>query len=120
LGYGAHALAALCAINSKGGANMIAVIATARAKEGKVAELIEDFHMYSAWVKANEPGTMVYTLNATDDPNVFKALEIYKDQAALDAHLANFGKNQAMLRDVMANPPAFEMMKFQAGVARDF
>jgi quinol monooxygenase YgiN len=84
---------------------MITVIATVRAKPGKGPELEADFRAWAKVVKEKEPGTLMYTLNQSrEDPELYYAVEQYKDDAAVQTHMANF---QARGRgpDVAAGPP---------------
>ena len=84
---------------------MITVIATVRARPGKGAELEADFRAWAEVVRAKEPGTLSYTLNRSrEDPDVYYALETYADEAAVQAHIANFQARQGA-PDVAAGPP---------------
>jgi quinol monooxygenase YgiN len=66
---------------------MIGIVATMRVVEGKGAEFEAVFTKLAAQVRANEPGCLFYQLTKSrKDPNVYKVLEGYKDQAAVDAH----------------------------------
>jgi quinol monooxygenase YgiN len=83
---------------------MIGVVATLRVHEGKGEALEAVFKELSAKVKASEPGCALYQLTKSrKDPNVYKVLEIYEDQAALDHHgstdyfKAAFGEMRAAL-----------------------
>ncbi|MEI9965236.1 MAG: antibiotic biosynthesis monooxygenase [Caulobacteraceae bacterium] len=50
-----------------------------------------DYRAYAAWVKANEPGTILYSLNKSrTEPDTYHAIEIYEDDAAMQTHLKNF------------------------------
>ena len=72
---------------------MITAIVTVRARAGKGPDLEADFRKYAAWVKANEPGTILYSLNKSrTEPNTYHAVEVYADEAAMQTHLANFQK----------------------------
>ena len=72
---------------------MITAVVTVRAKAGKGPELEADFVRYAAWVKANEPGTSLYTLNKSrTEPDTYYAVEAYADDAAMQTHMANFQK----------------------------
>jgi quinol monooxygenase YgiN len=72
---------------------MITAIVTVRARAGKGPELEADFSRYAAWVKANEPGTILYSLNKSrTEPDTYHAVELYQDEAAMQTHLANFQK----------------------------
>ena len=74
---------------------MIAVIAIVRAKPGKGPELEADFRDWAAVVKQKEPGTLQYTLNRSkQDPDLYYAMELYTDEAAIQTHLANFQARQ--------------------------
>ena len=65
----------------------IGVIATIPVQEGKNDEFEAVFMELAAQVLANEPGCKFYALNRSkSDPQVYKVLESYEDQAALEAH----------------------------------
>jgi quinol monooxygenase YgiN len=65
----------------------IGVLATLTVAEGKNAEFEAVFAALSAAVNANEPGNEFYSLTRSRaNPQVYKVLERYIDQAALDAH----------------------------------
>ena len=84
---------------------MITVIAIVRAKPGKGRELEEDFRAWAKVVKEKEPGTVMYTLNRSqDDPELYYAVEQYVDAAAVQAHMANF-QARGGGPDVAAGPP---------------
>ena len=84
---------------------MISVIATVRAKPGMGKALEDDFRDWAAVVKANEPGTLQYTLNRSkDDPDLYYAIEAYADEAAVHTHMANFQARKGGA-DVAAGPP---------------
>ncbi len=84
---------------------MLTVIATVRAKPGKGPELEEDFRQWAAVVKEKEPGTLMYTLNRSqEDPDLYYAVEQYLDDAAVQIHLANFQRRPPG-PDVAAGPP---------------
>ena len=84
---------------------MITVIATIKAKPGKGPELEADFRAWAEVVKAKEPGTLMYTLSQSrEDPDLFVALEFYADEAAVQAHMANFQARPAG-PDIAAGPP---------------
>lgn len=84
---------------------MIAVIATVRAKPGKGPELEADFRAWAEVVKQKEPGTLQYTLNRSkEDPDLYYAIELYRDDAAVQTHMANF-QARPPGPDVAAGPP---------------
>lgn len=65
----------------------IGVIATLTVAEGKNAEFEAVFGELAAQVRANEPGNLYYTLTRSRaNPQIYRVLESYTDQAALDAH----------------------------------
>ena len=71
---------------------MIGVVATLKVQDGKGADLEKVFGELAAKVKANEAGCLIYQLTKSrTDPNTYKVLELYKDQAAIDVH----GKSDA-------------------------
>ncbi|HEY9218867.1 MAG TPA: putative quinol monooxygenase [Phenylobacterium sp.] len=65
---------------------MIAIVATLKCQDGKNAEFEAIFRELSQQVRANEPGNVLYQLAKTSDPNTYKVLELYKDEAATAAH----------------------------------
>jgi quinol monooxygenase YgiN len=66
---------------------MIGIIATLTVQEGKGAEFEAVFRDLGAKVRANEPGNLAYQLTKSrTEPNVYKVLELYKDQDALTLH----------------------------------
>ena len=69
---------------------MIGVIATLRTKPGTGTEFEAAFAELAAAVRANEPGNSVYQLTRSrTEEGVYKVLEVYADQAAVDAHRAS-------------------------------
>lgn len=83
---------------------MIAIVATMRVVEGKNADFERVFGGLSEKVRANEPGCLLYQLTKSrKDASTYKVLEIYKDQAAVDAHAgsdyfkAGFGEMRSLL-----------------------
>lgn len=65
----------------------IGVIATLKIQDGKNADLEAVFRDLAASVAANEPGNKCYRLCRTrNDANTYVVMEIYDDQAALEAH----------------------------------
>ena len=66
---------------------MIGVIAVLKVAEGKNAEFEAIFTDLAKQVRANEPGNIAYQLTKSrTDPQIYKVLELYKDQDALSAH----------------------------------
>ncbi|MFZ5720683.1 MAG: putative quinol monooxygenase [Pseudomonadota bacterium] len=65
----------------------IGVIAKIPVQEGKAAEFEAFFTELAKQVRANEPGNIAYQLTKSrTEPNVYKVLELYKDQEALTHH----------------------------------
>jgi len=66
---------------------MIGIVATLKVQDGKHADFEGVFKDLAAQVRANEKGCLAYTLTKSrTDPNTYKVLELYSDQAALDHH----------------------------------
>lgn len=92
---------------------MIGLVATLRVNEGD-AERFEDVaREVMALVRGEEPGVLAYQFTKSrTEPNTYKVLELYQDQAALDAHAktdaarALFGK----LGGCMAGKPHLEYL----------
>ncbi len=90
---------------------MISVIATVQAKPGRGAEVEADFRAWAEVVKQTEPGTLQYTLSRSrQNPDLFYALELYQDQAAVDAHMANLHARGGGLPDFFAAPPIIQVL----------
>ncbi len=65
----------------------IGIVATLKVAEGKNAEFEEIFTGLAKQVRANEPGNLAYQLTRSrTDPQTYKVLELYTDQAAIDLH----------------------------------
>lgn len=90
----------------------IGVIAILRVQAGKEAEFESIFAELVAAVDANEAGNSYYRLFRTDDSGVYKVLECYDDQAALEAHRAtdHFRTIGARLGPCMAGAPEVETL----------
>lgn len=66
---------------------MIGIIATFVVKPEETANFEAAIADFVAKVKANEPGVVTYDcFKSRTDANTYHMLEIYADQAALDAH----------------------------------
>jgi quinol monooxygenase YgiN len=69
---------------------MICIVATLTTVEGKGPVLEEIMIDMAAKVKANEPGCFLYQLaKSRDEANVYKVLEVYAAQDAMEAHMAS-------------------------------
>jgi len=92
----------------------IGVIATLTVADGKNAEFEAVFAELAKAVNSDEPGNIHYALFQTsNDPQQYKVLESYTDQAALEAHrdtphYVNAGPN---LVDLLAGAPDIEILK---------
>jgi quinol monooxygenase YgiN len=65
----------------------IGVIATLKVQDGKGKAFEEAFGELARSVRANEKGNKLYQLfKSRADANTYIVMEIYEDQAALDAH----------------------------------
>jgi quinol monooxygenase YgiN len=65
----------------------VGIVATLKVAEGKNAEFEAVFTDLAKQVRANEPGCLMYQLTKSrTDPQTYKVLELYKDQAAVDHH----------------------------------
>jgi quinol monooxygenase YgiN len=65
----------------------VGVVATLKVAEGKNADFEKVFGELAAQVKANEPGNQLYRVfKSKSDPQTYVVMEIYADQAALEAH----------------------------------
>lgn len=65
----------------------IGVVATIKIKEGTNAAFEAVANELMAAVRANEPGNKVYQFcKSKSDPTTYVVMEIYADQAALEAH----------------------------------
>lgn len=92
---------------------MIGVIAVIRAKEGREAEFEGVFAEMAAQVKANEPGNHMYQLTRSrTEPRTYKVLEIYADQAAIEAHGSSdhYKDGGRKLRDLVEGRPEVELL----------
>lgn len=92
---------------------MIAVIATIRTKEGMGSQFEAAFAPLAAAVAANEPGNHLYRLaRVTTEPDLYKVLEIYENQEAIEAHRAapHFKELGAALGPFMAGRPEIERL----------
>ena len=92
---------------------MLGVIAVMTAKEGCEAEFEQVFAEMTAQVKANEPGNHMYQLTRSrSGPRTYKVLEMYADEAALDAHRTSdhYKAGGGKLRDLVEGRPEVEVL----------
>lgn len=65
----------------------IGVVATLKTAPGKGPEFEGVFRDLAAQVKANEPGNQMYRVfKSRKDADTYVVMEVYADQAALEAH----------------------------------
>jgi len=91
----------------------VGVIATLTVAEGKNEEFEAAFGELMAAVRAKEPGNEFYSVfQSREDPQQYKVLERYVDQAALDAHgkSDHFRASGPKLAPCMAAAPVIEYL----------
>lgn len=91
----------------------IGVIATLTVAEGQNDAFEAIFAELAAAVRGNEPGNVFYTLTRSrSNPQVYKVLEQYADQAALEAHgaSAHFRAAGPKLAPCLAGAPDIEYL----------
>ncbi len=90
----------------------IGVIATLRVQPGKETEFEGVFAELAPAVRANEPGNSYYKLFRTSEAGVYKVLECYDDDAAVQAHRASdhFRILGAKLGPCLAGAPEIESL----------
>jgi len=65
----------------------IGIVATLKVQPGKGSEFEGVFKELAEKVRANEPGNKLYRIfKSRKDADTYIVMEIYEDQAALDAH----------------------------------
>ena len=92
----------------------IGLLATITVQEGKNAEFEEAFLNLTEQVRANETGNIFYALHRSPvDPQVYRVMEQYENQEALEAHgkTEYFLKASAQLADLVARAPEIEVME---------
>src|SRR5579859_4906803 len=91
----------------------IGVIARIVVQGGKGAEFEAAFTAFAQQVRVNEPGNIAYHLTKSrTEPNVYKVLEIYKDQESLTSHDTSdhFKAAGPSLGAVLAGRPELEYL----------
>ena len=92
---------------------MIGVVATLRAREGREAEFEAAFAEMAAAVRKDEPGNSLYQLTKSrTEARTYKVLEIYADQAAVEAHRASdhYKAGGRKLADLLDGRPEIEVL----------
>ena len=65
----------------------IGIVATLKVQPGKGSEFEAVFNELAGKVRANEPGNKLYQIfKSRKDGDTYIVMEIYQDQAALEAH----------------------------------
>lgn len=90
----------------------IGVIATLRVQPGKEEVFESVFAELAPAVAANEPGNSYYKLFRTSEAGVYKVMECYDDEAAVEAHRASdhFRTLGAKLGPCLASAPEIEKL----------
>ena len=91
----------------------IGLLATLTIKEGMNAEFEKAFTTLAEQVRANEPGNIFYILHRSkSDPQVYKVMEQYRNEADLDAHgkSAHFREANQALASMLAAAPEMELL----------
>ena len=90
----------------------IGIIATLRVQPGKEEAFEGVFSELAAAVNANEAGNSYYKLFRTETAGVYKVLECYDDEAAVEAHRASehFRTLGAKLGPCLAGAPEIEKL----------
>jgi quinol monooxygenase YgiN len=90
----------------------IGIIATLRVQPGKEAEFEGVFAELAPAVAANEAGNSYYKLFRTGETGVYKVLECYDDEPAVEAHRASdhFRSIGAKLGPCLAGAPEIEKL----------
>jgi quinol monooxygenase YgiN len=92
---------------------MIGIVATLKIQDGKGPEFEAAFKEAMAAVRANEPGNLFYELvKSRAEPNTYKVLEGYKDDAAIAAHRdsVHYKALGPKLGPCMAGRPEIELL----------
>ncbi len=92
---------------------MVAVIAVIRVKPGREAEFEQVFAEMTANVKANEPGNQMYQLTRSRaEPQTYKVMEVYADDAALETHRTSdhYKQGGQRLRELVEGRPEVEIL----------
>lgn len=91
---------------------MLGIVARLKVKPGQDGEFLNAMGALMEAVKANEPDTLTYDcFRSRTDPNEFVMLEVYRSQAALDAHQKSAHVKAALpaLTELLDGRPAIEI-----------
>jgi len=91
---------------------MIGVVAKLNVAAGKEADFEKHMLGLAAAVRENEPGCHLYSLCKDEDGDYY-VMELYEDQASLDAHgkSEHFKAAGAGFAGLMAGPPEIKRMQ---------
>ena len=92
----------------------IGLLATITVLEGKNEEFEQTFLDLTEKVRANEPGNVFYALHKSgSDPQVYKVMEQYASQEALEAHSQSdhFREANKVLAGLVAAAPEIELLQ---------
>jgi quinol monooxygenase YgiN len=83
-------------------AAMIGHLISFKMKSDREAEAIAFLNEFAATIEKNEPGTLVfYFFRSATDPQQVIVMEIYKDQAARDAHKATLDAARPRMAELL-------------------
>jgi quinol monooxygenase YgiN len=97
---------------------MMTIVAKLKVRSGKQDDAERALTDMIEYVRANEPGTVSYTLHrAVGDPTTLLMYEQYADQAAVDTHGTSARIQQlfATLGPLLDGQPSIEMYSEVAG-----
>lgn len=103
---------------------MITMVIRIKIQEGKQADFEAAAVEQVKRVRQREPGTILYTLvRSQSDPTEYYFLEAYRDEAALNEHLADFEQHwRPTMQQFTARPSIVERFtpaEEVAGLARE-
>ena len=92
-------------------------VVTFKIKAGREAEAMAFFKDTAAKVEATEPGVLLYYFfQSPDDPGQVVVMEIYKDQAARDAHKQFLGGVKDKMFELLDMPTFQNIPKIAAPI----
>lgn len=92
---------------------MLGLIVKIRVHPGKGDEFIEAFQVQAKGVRNDEDGNFLYELmRSREDPDLFTAVEIYRDKDAIKAHreAAHMVANRPRVAPLILGDPEFELL----------
>jgi quinol monooxygenase YgiN len=88
---------------------MIAAVATMHVREDKADEFVAAVTALERAVAANEPDCLLYRFaRDRNEPGIYRSLEIFRDQAAIDFHIAqdHFREGVGAMRACLTETPS--------------